>query len=179
MDGSQRLRYEPLSPRHARGLFPVLADTRVFEYLIGDPPATVEEYEAEFTWREAGPRPCYVGERWWHYAVFEAATGQPIGRIEATSPESWAEVAYLFGADFWGRGYAAEAMAWLHRRLAAESAVTECWAAVLPGNGRSMRLLHRLGYHEVSSGWPALRSYDPGDRVFRSPVNRPVAPPLL
>lgn len=36
----------------------------------------------------------------------------------------------------------------------------------------SARLLTRLGYGRVDSGWPGLRSYDPGDLVCQMSVSR-------
>jgi RimJ/RimL family protein N-acetyltransferase len=38
----------------------------------------------------------------------------------------------------------------------------------MPENAPSIRLLERLGYIEVTGGWPKLLSYDPGDRVYRA-----------
>jgi RimJ/RimL family protein N-acetyltransferase len=82
-------------------------------------------------------------------------------------PEVWGEVAYLFGADWWGAGYATEAMTWFHTELAARGART-LWAAVAPGNARSLALLARLGYARVdAAAEPRLGSYDPGDVCLR------------
>jgi len=91
-----------------------------------------------------------------------------IGRLEATVLEKRAEVAYLFGPEFWGHGYGTESLSWLHMFIEETFHILEFWATVRPDNGRSIRLLERLGYVEAAAEtWPQLTSYDPGDRVFR------------
>ena len=76
-----------------------------------------------------------------------------------------AEVAYLLGPKYWGHGYALEAMRWFQERLAEHGAVAMLWATVLPSNQRSVGLLKRLGYTQMTT-WPELVSYDEGDLVF-------------
>ena len=105
--------------------------------------------------------------RWWNFAVLDATGEVGLGRVQATIVDDWAEIAYLFGAQYWGRGFALEATGWLHRQLAADGAARTWWATVAPANERSVRLLGRLGYTPVVDGWPKLGSYDPGDLVFR------------
>lgn len=92
--------------------------------------------------------------------------GAYIGRIEATEHDGIAEVGYTFGANYWGQGFGSESVRWLESRMIGEGFRGLFWAAVEPGNERSVRLLARLGYREVESGWPELWSYVEGDRVF-------------
>ncbi len=170
METSERLVYEPLRQDHAFELINALTDPRVYRYIEGPYPSTYELLTDQFAFMTAGPPEHKRHERWWNFVVRLGPFGQPIGRLEATLVDDWAEVAYLFGPEYWGRGYATEALAWLHGQLWADHTALHWWASVCPGNDRSVRTLTRAGYEEVTSGWPALTSYDPGDRVFRRPA---------
>jgi RimJ/RimL family protein N-acetyltransferase len=90
-----------------------------------------------------------------------------IGRIEATLHEDdWAEVAYLLGPAYQGRGDATRAMRWLLAHLR-DLGATDVWAAIHPANARSIALARRLGF--TAAPLPPARplgSYDPGDAVF-------------
>ncbi|MBX3437463.1 MAG: GNAT family N-acetyltransferase, partial [Planctomycetaceae bacterium] len=127
---------------------------------------TAVDLLAQFGVLESGPRDKQTTQQWWNFVVRERAGGRATGQIQATIVRPWAEVAFLFGPAYWGQGFAAEAMAWLHERLSKDASVTECWATTVPENTRSIRLLQRLGYSRVAAGWPELASYDPGDLVF-------------
>jgi RimJ/RimL family protein N-acetyltransferase len=166
---SARLVYERLGAAHAAALHPVLADARVYAHL-GDPPPSATALAVEFAHRAAGPPTGRAGERCVDLAVALAPPGPApvyIGRIEATVYGDWGEVAYLFGAAHWERGYATEAVAWLHGLLGAEG-VRALWAAVTPANARSLALLGRLGYRPVPVvEAPGIGSYDAGDVVLR------------
>ena len=161
---SDRLVYEPLGVEHVLPLYDSLADARVYAHIGGIMP-TSEALTLEFARRAAGPPPNRPDERWVNLAV-ALATAAPttvyIGRLEATLHDTWGEVAYLFGPAYWGRGYATEAMTWFHNRLAALG-TRELWAAVAPSNVRSLALLHRLEYREVSATTPVLIAHDPDD----------------
>jgi len=152
--------YEPLGPGHAAALFPVLGEARVWEHLQGSDGATEEQVRAGYARRAAGPsRP---GERWINHAV-RLAGGPYLGRIEATVYDAeWAEIAYVFGLEHRGRGYARAAVAWLLRQLG----VDEVWATTRPGNTRSRRLLEALRFRQ-SEPTRALASWDPGDLAYR------------
>jgi [ribosomal protein S5]-alanine N-acetyltransferase len=164
---SARLRFEPLQETHAAQLADALLDPRVYAFISGEHPTTQTELAHKFAKTAAGPPPHFVGETWWNFAVFEIASGTGIGLIEATLIDSRAEVGYMFAPAFWGRGFAFEALDWLHARLAATDTVTELWATVMPGNERSAHLLRRFGYVEHSGPRPMLASYDDGDWVFQ------------
>jgi RimJ/RimL family protein N-acetyltransferase len=109
------------------------------------------------------------GEVWLNFLVRSAGTGRVLGRLEATLHHGIAEVAFLFDPDAWGRGYATEALLWLHERLQCEEAApTSFWATTVPGNKRCQALLERCGYRRVPQGWPeTLLSWDDGDLVYR------------
>ena len=166
-----RLRYEPIRQHHAAELQHALCDPRVYAF-IAAPCPTPTELHASFARKEAGAPAKRSNERWLDYAVRLAETGEAIGRLEATVIGQRAEVAYLFGPAFWGRGYATEGVVWLHELLNSSLGVTEFWATVTPGNIRSIRLVQRTGYREaLADTWPHLTSYDPGDRVFCRSTN--------
>jgi RimJ/RimL family protein N-acetyltransferase len=161
------LRYEPLLEAHLPELAAVLRHPAVYEHIGGEVPS-LDEFVLGLSRAIAGPPPHLAGETWLNYLVRDAATGEMLGRLEATIHDNIAEVAYLFGPAHWGKGYAVQALAWLHGEIARVSGVTEYWAAVLPANSRSQALLRRLGYVEVPvPAAPQLFSYDDGDLVFR------------
>ncbi len=164
---SARLGYDPLSPDHAPDLFLALRDPRVSEHFGDEPePGTLTAMTEQFVRMHAGPPPHRSHQRWINYVVRLLLDQQLIGRLEATIIDHRAEVAYLFDPKAWGQGYATEAVAWLQGHCRASATVSEFWATVAPSNERSMRLLARLDYQEITDGWPTLASYDPGDRVF-------------
>lgn len=76
----------------------------------------------------------------------------------------FAEIAYVFGPAWWGRGYATEATAWLLDDIRGRE-VDASWATVEPGNEASARLLRRLGFAVAAPDVPLL-SYDEGDLTF-------------
>jgi RimJ/RimL family protein N-acetyltransferase len=163
------LTYEALRADHAAALFEPLTDERVWRHIGPPDSTTVDELAAEFARRAAGPGPDASGERWVNYAVRIGHDGPYCGRVEATVHDGWAEIAYLFGPAFWGRGLAREAVTWLRDELRARFGVTELWAAVRPDNERSLRLLQRLGFVEraAAEAERAPRSADPGDLLLR------------
>jgi RimJ/RimL family protein N-acetyltransferase len=163
---SERLRYEPIHRSHASEFERILCDPLVYRFIEGACP-TPADLLSSFTRKEMGAPSERSDERWLDYAVRLGGSGLAIGRIEATILEKRAEVAYLFGTDFWGHGYATEGIRWLHALINTTLDIQEFWATVMPNNTRSMRLLERLGYLEApAETWPRLTSYDPGDRVF-------------
>ena len=165
---SLRLLYEPIVPTHAQELEDALCDSRVYEFITGHRPPSLEELFQAFTRKAAGSPSTRADEIWIDYAVRSKESGEAIGRVEGTILEGQAEVAYLFGPRHWGSGYAFESMRWLQQLLKSEFNVVDLWATVSEGNSRSIRLLARLGYHEPNAKlWPMrLLTFNEGDRIF-------------
>lgn len=154
---TERLTIEPLERRHANDLFGALNDERVSRFLDGPEVTTVEALEHKIDRVTSGPPPSRE-EVWRNYVVL--LDGQVIGRLEATLHRSIAEVAYVFGPAWWGRGYATEATTWLLSSLR-DAGMSEAWATIDPANTASARLLARLGF--VQADPPAGVLVDDGD----------------
>jgi RimJ/RimL family protein N-acetyltransferase len=165
---SERLIYVPLGAEHGPTLFAALSDPAVYRFIDCSAPLSIEELANDFAKKSSGPPPHRAGETWWNFAVFDSASGQGVGRLEATLIADRAEVAYLFGSAFWGVGIGGEALDWLHGQLR-EHAVQNFWATTRPDNVRSVRMLERLGY-TLANTFPHLASYDPGDAVYWRPA---------
>ncbi len=156
------LRFEPLLTSHLDALATVLLDPAVYQHIEDELP-TPDEFRLGLERALAAPGV--------HYLVRDAAGGM-LGRLEATVHHQVAEVAFLFGAQHWGRGYATAGLSWFHDELVRNHAVPEFWATTTSANHRSQALLRRCGYSETGvPGFP-LYSYAPGDLVFtrQSPV---------
>ena len=163
---SSRLTFERLGAEHAEGLYQALCNQQTYEHLGEGPPQQVGELAARFSRMAAGPPPDRVDERWINYAVRNRVDGVLVGRVEATLTGCRAEVAYVFGPQYWGQGFATEAMSEFQSHLLQSEDVVEFWATTIPQNTRSIRLLLRLGYTQIMQEWPPLLSYDAGDLVF-------------
>jgi [ribosomal protein S5]-alanine N-acetyltransferase len=165
---SERLVFEKLVPAHAVELASALTDPRVNAYFGSDWPNSLADVERHFARVSEGAGNRRPAQIWINHAVRLGQGGVHIGRIEATIQRDFAEVAYVFGKDFWGQGYATEATRWLQADCVARHNVKRFWATVSPQNQLSVRVLSRLGYvRSPKSEWPMLLSYDEGDLVYR------------
>ncbi len=165
---TERLTIEALAVRHAAGLFVALDDERVGRFIGGPDVTSVEALVARIERVSAGPGPEW-DEQWLNWAVL--LDGVVIGRIEATlrhgvGQPGIAEIAYVFGPAWWGRGFATEATAWMIDHLASAHSVIQCWATVDPSNTASIDLLERLGFATAELPEFGLESFDEGDLVF-------------
>jgi [ribosomal protein S5]-alanine N-acetyltransferase len=164
---SKRLVYERIAQTHATEMERVLCDPRVYVHVDDGTAPTFDELAESFLLREIGPSGNRSGETWVDYVVRTKDSQVAIGRVEATVIEHRAEVAYLLGLSYWGKGYGSESLIWLQHFLQKNYGVREFWATVTPGNESSKNLLLKNGYAEVTNDkLPQLTSYDENDWVF-------------
>lgn len=163
---NSRLLFEPLRLSHADELVAVLLSNEVYAYISERPP-TVDEYRRRVEHILRGPPASKPELSFENYAVRLASSGSVIGTLEATIHDSLVEVAFLFGPEFWGKGYATESLTWFSALLLSRSGTSGLWAATLPKNSRSAALLSRCGYKQVApQHFPNLLSHEEGDLVF-------------
>jgi RimJ/RimL family protein N-acetyltransferase len=164
-----RLWIEPLKTSHLDELAHVLLNPDVYEHIEEKLP-TLEDFKLGMSRAIAGPGGEWPGQIWLNYLVRDAGTGSMLGRLESTVHDSLAEVAFLFGPQYWGKGYASEGLAWLQAEVQRKCGVREFWATTVPANTRCQSLLLRNGYSQVHGLHPNLLSYAPGDLVFHLSV---------
>jgi len=161
--------YESLSLSHADELATLLLNDKVYRHLGGSPPS-FERFRVGIERAIAGPPSDRSNEYWINYVVRDAVEERIVGRLEATIHSQVAEVAFLYGPAYWGKGYAMRGLLWLHDELLSLHTKAELWATTVPANDRCQALLRRCGYSLVDiASAPHLLSYDPGDLVFRGP----------
>ena len=164
---TERLVLEPLSMRHADGLFAALRHDAVDRFLSApDAPslAAVRERIARLA-RGAAPD----GEVWLNFVV--KREDAIVGRVEATNYRTWAEIAYLIGPEFQFQGFGREAVRWLVERLH-EAGCQDVWGCVHRNNARSIALLDKLGFVEQRQSRRRLSSFDDGDLMFEHATTR-------
>jgi RimJ/RimL family protein N-acetyltransferase len=160
---TERLTLEPLDERHAPGLVAALDHTDVGRFIGGPDVTTVDAVVERIGRVRHGPADGR-DEQWCNWVAM--IDDVVVGRVEATVHHGIAEVAYLFDPRRGGRGLATEAVAWMIGQLS-EAGVEDFWAAVVPENTLSIRLLERLGFVPDDPGAIPLVSFDPGDLTFR------------
>lgn len=159
---SSRLLIQQLHVDHLAELATHLRHPEVYEHIGGVP--SLQDFILD---RERALRsPEASGERWLNFLVREQSSNLMLGRLEATLHDSIAEVAFLFSPKQWGKGFALEALAWLHAEIRDTHDISSFWATTAPANTRCQSLLLRSGYQQVQIGQPVLYSFDPGDLVF-------------
>ncbi|MFI8367356.1 GNAT family N-acetyltransferase [Streptomyces sp. NPDC085466] len=113
----ERLELVPLEVSHAEEMAEVLGDPALHRF-IGGEPESLEELRARYArWEAGAPEP---GTVWCNWVVREQAGGRLVGTVQATVIGDSAEVAWVVGTDWQGRGYASEAaralVGWLRER---------------------------------------------------------------
>ncbi|MEU4095726.1 GNAT family N-acetyltransferase [Streptomyces sp. NPDC026673] len=118
---TRRLVLEPLRVEHAEEMAAVLSDPRLHEF-IGGTPYDAPGLRARYTRLVAGSGDPAVS--WWNWVIRLRADDRLAGTVQATvawdTPEgAVAEVAWVVGTPWQGRGVAKEAAVALVDRLAA------------------------------------------------------------
>jgi [ribosomal protein S5]-alanine N-acetyltransferase len=147
-----RLQLEPIVADHAEVLFEVIGDPVLYEHLDERPPESVDALRERYRLLEARTSPDR-SEHWLNWAVRRIEDGRYVGVVQATvSADASAWIAYVLSRGWWGHGYATEATAAIVALLEAEWGVFEFHAAVDKANGRSIAVLHRLGFVGTGGG---------------------------
>jgi len=162
---TSRLRLTPLRPEDADPMTAVLADDQLHEF-IGGRPASLAELRARYLRLAVGPPD--PGQAWLNWIVRLAATGEPIGTVQATvflGERPQAVLAWVIGLAWQGHGYASEAaralVGWLSGRGARVIA-----AHIHPRNAASARVAERAGLVVTDE-------MVDGERVWRLPASVP------
>jgi RimJ/RimL family protein N-acetyltransferase len=159
---TERLSLVPLRAEDADEMAVVLDDERLHEF-TGGRPATVDEIRAHYARLVAGPaRP---DEVWLNWIVRRRADSQPVGTVQATVTSRdgrWrANVAWVIGTEWQGRGFASEAARALVDWLRNEGA-QEVVAHIHPDHRASAAVATRAGLE------PTDDQVD-GEQVWRAP----------
>jgi RimJ/RimL family protein N-acetyltransferase len=155
-----RLDLVPLRPEDADEMVQVLADARLYEFTGGRPPNRDELRERYV--RQAAGRSPGGDEEWHNWIVRRRPEGEAIGFVQATIVDAGrsADIAWLVGVQWQGRGFAAEAaralVDWLE--LAGVSMIT---AHVHPDHRASAAVA-------ASGGLEPTDRIDDGERVWQA-----------
>lgn len=144
---SKSLILEPLKKDHASRLFEVLKDPKIYIYIPEDPPTSEEGLAKKFdVWSKGAPS--HLDELWLNYAVYDSGISQYIGTLQATifKNDKKAFVAYLLNSNYWGKGYATQALRLMINKLIKEYEVIEFEACIDTRNAKSIELVKRLGF---------------------------------
>ncbi|MBV6700611.1 GNAT family N-acetyltransferase [Kitasatospora aureofaciens] len=138
---AERLDLVPIGPEHAEEMAAALADPALHAF-IGGTPATAEALHTRYTRLAAGsPGPA---EAWGNWALRLRADGRLAGYVQATIRPEAAELAWVVGTPWQGRGLAVEAARALLGHLTA-AGVTIVTAHIHPDHHASAAVARALG----------------------------------
>jgi len=164
------LTLEPQLAVHAEEMFVVLGDPAIYEY-ENAPPASVDWLRERFTRLETRCSP--DGREQWLNWVIRLPDGELIGYVEATLfADGRAAIAYELTSRFWGRGLARQAVQAMMGELVDAYGVQTFTAVLKRANGRSMRLLERLGFSLATPELHARRGVEPDELLMQREVGR-------
>ncbi|MFI1783913.1 GNAT family N-acetyltransferase [Streptomyces rubiginosohelvolus] len=173
-----RLDALPLEPAYAEEMAVVLADPALYGFTGGEPPAP-DALRARYERQCAGsPDP---GERWWNWVLRVRAAeeeggragGEPagalVGYVQATVRRARAEIAWVVGTPWQGRGYASEAARGLAAHLVSAGGVRELVAHIHPDHAASAAVA-------VAAGLGPTEEWEDGERRWAANVTPPLVP---
>ena len=138
-----RLELIPVTGHHAEQMFCVLSDQELYRFTGGEPPASLEAVRRWFTALETRKSPDGL-EQWLTWIVRLADTKVCIGYVQATVKDGQADIAWLIGTEWQGRGLAKEAVL-LMRDLLAANSIHRLEAHIHPEHVASQRVARCAG----------------------------------
>ena len=157
---TERLELQPLRREHADDMVVVLADEALYAMTGGRPPNR-DELGKRYT-RQAIGRSGDGTETWHNWILRRRVDGAAIGFVQATVVDRVAELAWLVGVAWQGRGYATEAVRAVVDRLTADG-VDTIKAHIAPGHRSSEIVAARVGLAVTDR-------IDDGERVWSHEV---------
>ena len=154
----------PLRVEDAEEMVGVLGDQSLYAFTGGRPP-TAAELRDRFRSQVTGSSPDGAQE-WRNWTVRQTGDGHAIGYVQATIVERSADIAWVIGVTWQGRGYASEAVVALVDWLA-ERGVKTITAHIHPDHHASASVARRAGLapsdemHEGEIVWRTLTGQRP------------------
>jgi RimJ/RimL family protein N-acetyltransferase len=150
---SERLLLEPLRPQDADELTPVFEDPLLHRFIAppGEPPPNLGELRARFERQTAGSPD--DSEHWLNWVVRERSSGAAVGTLQVTlrnPKQAVAELAWVIGTAYQGRGYAKEAAKLVADWLQNRGVVSLC-AHIHPMNVASAHVARSLGLQPTAA----------------------------
>ncbi|MEU1471534.1 GNAT family N-acetyltransferase [Streptomyces sp. NPDC005761] len=137
-----RLDALPLRVAYAEEMATVLADPALHTF-TGGAPESAEELRARYERQTAGsPDP---DELWWNWVLRIRDEDCPAGYVQATVRGSRAEIAWVIGAGWQGRGYAKEAAVGLVAHLLDAGVLRTVVAHIHPDHAASAAVAAAAG----------------------------------
>ena len=161
---TDRLVLEPLTRDHAAVMYEVLGDPGLYDYLDYGPPSSLDHLRGVYEQLEARVSP--DGSELWLNWVVRPGEGAPVGFVQATVAGVEAWVAYVLARGSWGNGYAGEATQAVIDHLRSACGVTRFLATTEAENGRSIRLLERLGFRTATEAESREHGLSATERLF-------------
>jgi RimJ/RimL family protein N-acetyltransferase len=146
---TERLILEPLEPGHAADLFVGLCDARLYGFIDGGPPESVDSLRERY--RQLAERRSPDGQEiWLNWAIRTAAERRYLGFVQSTvERERNAMIAYMLFHSAWGNGYGREAVSAMLTHIVEQYSVATIRAHAHPANLPSIALLNALGFQRV------------------------------
>ncbi|MFD3652434.1 GNAT family N-acetyltransferase [Streptomyces sp. NPDC058620] len=137
-----RLDALPLEAGYAQEMAAVLIDPALHTYM-GGAPEDEDTLRTRYERQSAGsPDPA---ERWWNWVLRARGEGRLVGYVQATVRGPRAEVAWVVGTGWQGRGYAKEAAKGLVAYLLDGGEVRTVVAHIHPGHAASAAVASAAG----------------------------------
>ncbi|MFJ3701428.1 MULTISPECIES: GNAT family N-acetyltransferase [unclassified Streptomyces] len=163
---TSRLDALPLDVAHAQEMAAVLFDPALHAY-TGGTPEDAAAVRARYERQSVGsPDPA---ELWWNWVLRVRADGCLAGYVQATVRGARAELAWVIGTPWQGRGYAKEAAAGLVRHLLERSPVTTVVAHINPEHAASSAVASAAGLRPTGE-------WEDGEVRWRRDLPREAAP---
>lgn len=142
-----RQQLTPLMGSHADAAFGPMQDDAIYEWISMNKPRTVESLRANWTRLES--RLSTDGaDAWPVWAITRRSDGALIGEVDAVVDDNivCTNLGYYLFPDFWGQGYATEAVRAIADHLV-QQGVERLVATVTVGNMASAQVLKKAGFY--------------------------------
>ena len=143
---TNRLRLVPMMASHAAVMFPILSDMQLYQFTGDEPPESEAALEARY--RKLESRKSADGSQLWlNWVVHLEERNISVGYVQATVLASHADIAWVIGSKWQGRGYASEAAAALVKWLLANG-VTVIRCCIHLDHIASQRVAANAGFNK-------------------------------
>lgn len=167
---TERLIIRPYIEADLQESFELMQDKGLFKYLDMDV-MSFEEYKGLFKWLMDSYETNYDSDFKYSFAIFLKETNKfigwcGVGVLDCFYPEK--EIYYLIGREYWGNGYAAEAMTALLDYCFNIMKLPKIIALAKPENIASNKVIQKLGFkfQYIVSGLPEEYEFYNGEPYY-------------